>query len=282
MVSHLLVFALILAVVPAWGGQQRQLCRSCHAAHYAERGACSDCHRGNPVSERKNIAHAGLRAGKFVRFTLGDPALKRDGEQRMDQLACRRCHVTAGRGNGLATSLDSAASRKTVEELVRSIRQPVAAMPQFGLDVERIALLINMILAGSQGHETDTTAPAKVHFNDSGNKSEDIFSKKCGSCHRTLTERMGALGAGDIGPNLSGLFSQYYPKTFKNGEVWNARNLRAWLKNPREIRDWARMQPVVLTEKEMKELERIFPVFQESTQRSWGDTVAPFRKHRQS
>jgi hypothetical protein len=78
---------------------------------------------------------------------------------------------------------------------------------------------------------------------------------------------MGALGAGDIGPNLSGLFSQHYPKTFRNGEVWSARNLRAWLKNPREIREWARMQPVVLTEKEMKELEAIFPVFQESTQR---------------
>jgi mono/diheme cytochrome c family protein len=185
----------------------------------------------------------------------------------MDQLACRRCHVSAGRGNGLAANLDGSAARKTAGEIVLSIRQPVATMPKFGLVDERIAMLINMILAGSQGHETDTIAPAKVHFSNSGNKSEDIFSKKCGSCHRILAERMGALGAGDVGPNLSGLFSQYYPKTFRNGEVWSARNLRAWLKNPREIKEWARMLPVVLTEKEMKELETIFSVFQESTQR---------------
>lgn len=184
----------------------------------------------------------------------------------MDQLACRRCHITAGRGNRLATNLDGAAARRTVGELVRSIRQPVATMPKFGLDDERVSLLVNMILAGSQGHETDRIAPAKVHFSNSGNKSEDIFSKKCGSCHRTLTERMGALGTGDIGPNLSGLFSPYYPKTFKNGEVWTVRNLRVWLKNPRELKEWARMQPVVLTEREMKELAAILPVFQESTQ----------------
>jgi hypothetical protein len=40
--------------------------------------------------------------------------------------------------------------------------------------------------------------------------------------------------------------------------AWNARNLRDWLKNPREIRAWARIQPVTLTETEMKGLETIF------------------------
>lgn len=258
---------MFLAAVPAWGGQQRQLCLSCHSSHYAGRGACSDCHRGNPASERKNIAHAGLREGKYVRFTLGDLAQKREGEQLMDQFACRRCHVTAGRGNGLAANLDGSAARKTAGELVLSIRHPVANMPTFGLDDERVNMLINTIFAGSEGRERETAAPAKVHFNHTGKKSEDIFSKKCGSCHRTLTERMGALGTGDIGPNLSGLFSRYYPKTFKNGEVWTPRKLSAWLKNPREIREWARMQPVEITEKEMKELETIFAVFQESTRR---------------
>jgi mono/diheme cytochrome c family protein len=264
LVSRLLVCALFLAAVPVWGGQQRQLCLSCHSTHYVERGTCSDCHRGNPASERKNIAHAGLRAGKFVRFTLGDVAHKRAGEHLLGQLACRRCHVSAGRGNGLATSLDVSAARKTVGELALSIRQPVASMPKFGLDDERITMLINSLFTGSEGREMDKAVPLKVHFNNSGTKNEDIFSKKCGSCHRTLTERLGALGAGNSGPNLSGLFSQYYPKTFKNGETWTARNLGDWLKNPRDIQMWARMQPVVLTEREMAELVTIFPVSPES------------------
>lgn len=173
----------------------------------------------------------------------------------MEELACRRCHSSAGRGNALAANLDDTAVRKSVEELTLAIRQPVATMPKFGLDEERIVILVNMILAGSQGQEMGKAAPAKVHFNNSGKKSEDVFSKKCGSCHRILSERLGALGTGDSGPNLSGLLSPHYPKSFKNGETWTVRNLGLWLKNPREIREWSRMQPVVLTEKEMKELE---------------------------
>ncbi len=102
------------------------------------------------------------------------------------------------------------------------------------------------------------SSPVRVHFSNSANKSGDLFSKKCGSCHRMLSQRLGAVGAGVIGPDLSGLFSEYYPKTFRDGEAWNARNLRDWLKNPREIRAGARMQPVLLTETEMKELETIF------------------------
>ena len=265
MVSRLLVCALFLLAVPARGEPQRQLCLSCHSNHYAGRGTCSDCHRGNPASERKNIAHAGLRAGKFVRFTLGDVAQQRAGERLLAQLACRRCHVSAGRGNRLATNLDSSATRKNVGELVLSIRQPVASMPKFGLDDERITTLINSIFAGSEGRTKDKTEPVKVHFNNPGNRNEDIFSKKCGSCHRTLTGRLGALGTGDSGPNLSGLFSPYYPKTFKNGDAWTARNLGDWLKNPREIQAWARMQPVVLTEKELKEFETLLLVIPEPT-----------------
>lgn len=264
MVFRLLTIALFLAVAPAWGGQPRQLCLSCHPGHYAERGGCTLCHRGNPASERKNIAHAGLRAGKYARFTLGDGAQIREGERLMDRLACRRCHVSGGRGNRLAASLDSAAVRKTAGELVLSIRHPVANMPDFGLDEEQITILVNVIFAGSQGRQTDEAAPVRVHFNTSGKKSADIFSTKCGSCHRILSERLGAVGTGETAPNLSGLFSDFYPKTFRNGEVWSARNLKDWLKNPREIRPLARMLPVMLTGAETKELESIILVSPES------------------
>ena len=139
-------------------------------------------------------------------------------------------------------------------------------MPKFGLDDERITILINMIFAGSEGRGVEKAAPVKVHFNNSGNKSEDIFSKKCGSCHRIVTGHLGALGSGDIGPNLSGLLSPYYPKTFKNRENWTSHNLGDWLKNPRAIQIWTRMQPVLLTEKEMAELVAIFPVSTEPAQ----------------
>ncbi|MDD2540580.1 MAG: selenite/tellurite reduction operon c-type cytochrome lipoprotein ExtS [Desulfuromonadaceae bacterium] len=260
MVSRLLAAALLVVATPVWGGQPHQFCLSCHPAHYEDRGRCSDCHRGNPSSDRKNIAHSGLRAGKYACFTLGDTAQIKEGQLLMDQLACRRCHVSAGRGNRLAVSLDSSAVRKTAGELASSIRHPVANMPNFSLEEEQITMLVNTILAGAQGRKTTTTAPVRVHFNTSGKKSVDIFSTKCGSCHRILSERSGALGTGDIGPNLSGILSENYPKTFRNGELWNRANLKLWLKNPREIRPWARMQPVILTEKEMKELESIIVI----------------------
>ena len=189
---------------------------------------------------------------------------KREVERLMDQLACRRCHISAGRGNRLAANLDDAAVRKTAGELVLSIRRPVANMPYFGLDEERITMLVNAIYAGSQGRQTDEAAPVRVHFNTSGKKNPDIFSTKCGSCHRILSERLGAVGTGEIGPNLSGLFSKYYPKTFKNGEAWSASKLSSWVKNPRETRPWARMLPVTLTETETKELESIIIVSPES------------------
>ena len=137
-------------------------------------------------------------------------------------------------------------------------------MSDFCLNEYQITTLVNAILAGSHERNADDAAPVRVHFNTAGKKSLDIFSTKCGSCHRILSERLGAVGSGQIAPNLSGLFSEYYPRTFRNGEVWTVSNLKTWLKNPRETRTWARMQPVVLTNTETKELESIIHVSPES------------------
>lgn len=263
MVSRLIVCALLLAAVQARGEPSRQLCLSCHAPHYTGRAACSDCHHGNPASARKNIAHSGLRAGKYVRFTLGDQGEKKERDGLLTQLACRRCHISDGRGNRLAVSLDGAVARKTARELVRSIRQPVAAMPDFGLNDAQITTVVNALFAGSVGRATGDDAPVKVHFRDAGNKSEDVFSKKCGSCHRILTARLGALGTGTTGPDLSGLLSAFYPKSFREGEGWSSRNLELWLINPRRIREWARMQPVELTGRELRELETLLSIVPE-------------------
>jgi cytochrome c2 len=228
-----------------------------------ERGSCTLCHLGNPDSERKNIAHAGLRAARYSRFTRGDTASAREGNRLLDQFACRRCHVSAGRGNRLSVNLDSSAHRKTADELAASIRRPAAHMPDFGLDEDRITLLVNTVLAGSQGRPADKSAPVTVHFNLSATKKPGVFAGKCGSCHRMLSQRNGGEGVGRIGPNLSGLFSEQYPKTFKNGESWTSRNLKTWLKNPREIRAVTRMQPVSLTAEEMIQLETLLQVTSE-------------------
>lgn len=265
MVAALLTAALLLAVAPAWGGQIRQFCLSCHPAHYAERGGCSLCHRGNPASKRKNIAHAGLLPGKYARFTVAGRAEAEEGERLMERLACRRCHVSGGRGNSLAVSLDAAAVRKTGGELALSIRRPVANMPDFRLDEDQTTTLVNAVFAGSQGRRTDGAAPVRVHFQATGTKNPDIFTVKCGGCHRLLSQRLGAVGTGEVGPNLSGLLTRYYPKTFRTGEAWTAQNLDLWLKNPRETRPWARMLPVTLTGAETKELVSIMRLPAEKT-----------------
>lgn len=249
-----------MSVLPAWGGQPRQLCLTCHPVHYAGRGGCSDCHLGNPAAERKNIAHAGLRAGRYARFTLGDDLQTKGGERLLEQLACRRCHVTGARGNRLAANLDAAATRRSADELARSIRQPVANMPDFVLTDEQVTTLVNAVLANAEGRHLAEGAPEKVHFSTAGSKGKDVFSAKCGSCHRILSRRLAALGTGGIGPNLSGLLSPWYPKTFRDGEAWNGRNLALWLKNPRAIRPGARMQPMSLTGAELKELETLLSV----------------------
>ena len=49
-----------------------------------------------------------------------------------------------------------------------------------------------------------------------------MFNNHCGSCHRMLTQQLGGLGQGDIGPNLSGIFSEFYFKNFKDGKSWNS------------------------------------------------------------
>ncbi|MDD2272073.1 MAG: selenite/tellurite reduction operon c-type cytochrome lipoprotein ExtS [Desulfuromonadaceae bacterium] len=263
MVSALLIaVALFTAAIPAWGrgGQVRQLCLLCHPVHYVEHGRCVDCHRGNAASERKNIAHAGLREGKYANFMLGNQIELRDGQRLLDTLACRRCHVSGGRGNRLAVNLDSSVIRKSAGEIALLVRHPVANMPDFALTEAQITTLVNTLLAGSVGREMAVSGPVRVHFNTTGKSGADVFSRKCGSCHRLLSERFGASGTGAIGPNLSGLFSVYYPETFRNNLPWTGRRLSTWLKNPREIKPWSRMLPVALTAAEMKELDGILSI----------------------
>lgn len=222
-------------------------------------GDCGSCHRGNGAAGRKNIAHAGLRGGRFVRFTV-DKNIAAESRRLLEQLACWRCHVSGGRGNRLAVSLDMAAGQKSPAELAASLRHPVPVMPDFRLSEEQLDLLLNAVYGGAEGRSGGAGEPVKVHFSVAGQEKQDIFSKKCGGCHRLLSERLGAFGSGSIAPNLSGLLTQFYPRTFKNGAAWTMAGLEQWLRNPRTVTLWARMRPVTLSVAELHELGALFQV----------------------
>jgi len=261
LVSYLLIIAAITLSATAFAEPTRQICLSCHPSHFAERGICTGCHRGNAGSERKNIAHLGLVAGKYARYTLGDKRYLGSGNRLLDQFSCRRCHIIDGRGNRLAINLDASAARKTPEEIADAIRRPVDNMPDFALAEEQRVFQVNAILAGSQTHKGEINTPVSVHFNIAKERGEaDVFTLKCGSCHRLLSESRWGVGSGNVAPNLSGLFSIHYPKSFKGSDSWTFQNLKSWLNNPRELKSLATMRPVKMTDEELKELEAVLRV----------------------
>ena len=246
---------LLFGTIPAQSAGQS--CLKCHATHYAERGLCTDCHRGNPGSDRKNIAHHQLIAGRFSYFTLGNVAVVKEGNRLADQLACRRCHQVGGKGNRLAASLDTIMAVKQPDETVDSIRRPVQGMPDFGLDDQQAAALVNAIYYGSRKDSAKGgERPLVRHFDKNSRSGEDLFGRNCGACHRMLTARKGLVGSGDIGPNLSGLLSQYYPSTYRAKEKWNFAALQKWVKNPRFVLPNSTMRPIKLDEKQWRELKR--------------------------
>ena len=263
MVVRFLIGAVVslLATAPAAGVHARQICLSCHPVHYVERGDCIRCHRGNPASQRKNIAHHNLVAGRYAGFLLADSPARQKGERLMEQFACRRCHVIGDRGNRLSANLDHATTRRSPEELAASIRNPVQNMPDFrATDVQAAALVTALLAASSRQAVMPAARPEVVHFDQANEVGKDLFSIKCGPCHRALTVTIGAVGRGTVGPNLSGLLTTYYPKTFRDGEAWNDERLRRWLENPRAVRPGARMLPVRLTESELGRLLEILRV----------------------
>ncbi len=247
---------LCLCAAPAGAAAKpRPACLACHALHYADQGSCTGCHRGNAASARKNIAHQLLIAGRYAGFTLGNTAVVKEGERLMEQLACRRCHVSGGRGNSFAASLDALLATKPAAEVADAVKFPAQGMPDFRLDETRITPLVNAVFAGGRNAgEKRRERPLTVHFLSSPGQSRDVFSGKCGACHRALTERQGLLGGGEIGPNLSGLLTEFYPADFPGGGRWTPERLRNWIDNPRRLAAHALMQPVRLDDREFREL----------------------------
>jgi cytochrome c2 len=246
-------------------------CLGCHKPHYEVIGTCVDCHRGNAQTDRLAIAHHDLIPGRFAKFTLGrTPAVER-GRKLLETFACRRCHIITGKGNRLAADLDGLLSARQPQLVFDAIRTPPLFMPDFRFDDRQIIDLVNALLAGAkQGGAKGAEKPAVVHFDEGKQTGKNPFVMLCGQCHKALTEKFGGLGKGDFGPNLSGLFSLFYPETFRDRAPWRGESLRKWLANPRRLRPNARMQPILLKAGELQGLADILRV----TRTTPGETLS--------
>lgn len=238
--TSLLLFGCVRAE-PAAG--RRENCGSCHASHYADVGTCAECHRGEPMATRKELAHARLIGGRAAEHGITRGEAVSEGRQLVEAAGCRRCHMIGGIGNRLATNLDRVVWGREQRELRTSITEPVENMPAFGFDSNQSDALIAFLLSSARPDAAEETY--RVHFARDASRAPTTFSEKCGGCHRLLTP-LGPEGVGDQGPNLSGLFTAFYPKTAPDDLAWSDKTLAAWVANPRAIRKGAIMPPVPL------------------------------------
>ncbi len=230
----------------------KNYCLECHPVHYAESGSCVSCHRGFSGTARLNIAHEGLIPARFSVFTIAADPTTASGKRRLQDYACRRCHVSEEKGNKLSANLDYSQLEKSPDELETAIQTPALFMPEFHFnELQRVGLINAILFGGRQVEIPEQEFPQVVHFEGEEVTREFQFEKHCGSCHRALTASFGGLGEGLIGPNLSGIFSEFYLLNFGDDKQrWSVENLEKWLKNPRKIRPFTQMPPVEIKKEE--------------------------------
>jgi mono/diheme cytochrome c family protein len=249
----LLIAPVLLLAAGCLKGQARVEggCASCHAVHHVREGTCHECHRGDPAAGRKELAHERLLTGRAAEHRLVDGLGVREGRRLVETLACRRCHRIGGQGNRFATDLDGVVWRRDQAELSDSITAPVENMPAFGLDPRQAEALIAFLLrSGRPGAAQDTY---RVRFERRPASAPTTFDKQCGDCHRRLGPS-GPAGTGSQGPNLSGLFTPFYPHTAPGHRPWTTKALADWLHNPRAARAGTTMPPVALREGELQQV----------------------------
>lgn len=248
LIAALLIGGCLKAQSRATGEQG---CRSCHAAHYVREGACQDCHRGNPGAERGELAHERLLTGHAAASRLPDSLPLRGGRRLVETLACRRCHTIGGKGNRLATSLDTVVWKREQAELVSSIREPVENMPDFRLDEGQAEAIVAFLLRSGSPEQSEDTY--RVQFAREAGSIASVFERECGGCHRFIGAS-GPIGTGSVGPNLSGLFTPFYPRTTPGDRRWTEKALADWLRNPRVARPHTTMPPLALSEDDVRKV----------------------------
>jgi len=252
----LLFFIMLFLVISICvNAQNNNFCIDCHNSHFADIADCITCHRGIPETSRKELAHQKLIKGKYAKFLLDEFPDKRRGIDLINNSGCRRCHSIGGKGNTLSVSLNSSVENITVEEIALAIEKPNEFMPDFNFTSEQITYIINGLLYLSfVNKDASKDFTQVVHL---GSKKSNTFSKKCGNCHKMISSLRGPIGSGYVAPNLSGLFSPYYPREI-DGKKWDSKLLEKWLKNPRQLSSNALMPVLELSGGEFTEIEETF------------------------
>jgi hypothetical protein len=206
-------------------------------------------------------------AGKYAAFRLPGSQARERGNRLLAAFGCRRCHRIGGKGNRLATDLDPLVHAAPPRRLAEAISTPAQFMSDFRCSEPQITELINVLMAEErQTIYSSARMVTVVHFADRRGKPENVFAKRCGPCHKTLSKQDGALGRGAAGPNLARLFSPWYPQPPAQNKRWTPALLKKRLQNPRAFSSTAAMQPVFLTPAEFRELLLILGANSEAPQ----------------
>lgn len=256
MANKILIFILLIfcfKIVYLYGAEPNY-CIFCHKPHHLSYKRCESCHRGISITKRKDIAHYRIIPGDFAYFRLDGSRVLKQGYEIIDRSGCRRCHIILGKGNNLATSLDNLPQYIEINKLIQNIKSPSEFMPYFSFSDKDITSTVNVILKGIYFYKKSKQEIFVIHFE--GSKTDDEFTRHCGNCHKVISKKYGPLGKGNWGPNLSGLFSLYFPT--EKGR-WNRERLIRWIKNPREIDKNSLMPPIEISNESMQKLmEKIF------------------------
>ena len=226
-------------------------CLNCHKKHYEKIANCIVCHRGINKTSRKDIAHFGLITKKFSDFTINNRDINM-GREIVNNSHCRRCHYIENKGNFIAVNLNNSGYENIGEYLFKMIKNPVEFMPNFEFDNETVYKIVKYILFNSNNVSIKQN-PYPV-FMKSSQKS--VFKELCSGCHNIISKKTGPVAGKNIGPNLSGLFSGFYPVDFikPKSPKWDNETLKKWILNPRNYKKNSTMPPLEISKSDLEKL----------------------------
>lgn len=242
-----LLFIIFTILIINFNLYSKDLCINCHGEHI--KSSCVSCHRGNPDTKRIGLAHYKIISGKFLKYKI-DKKIKEDGDILIKNLGCRRCHIIGKSGNNKGNDLNKIIKKKTTEEIILAIQNPGYFMPDFKIYDSTLILLMNALFSSSNS-DTIERGVNMIYFKRQ--QLDNIFDNKCGSCHRLISDKLGFLGKSGIAPNLSGILTEYYPKT-KNLKSNTPEDIKIFLKNPRSYNKNSIMPPQEISDIEIKNI----------------------------
>lgn len=175
---------------------------------------------GGRGSLRRSVVALAVAALGALAVALGAGATNEDGQALFERL-CTGCH-TIGGGKLVGPDLEGIAERRDAEWVTRFLLAPGdviegTAMPDLGLSDAQVAALSEFLGFGARQPvpaPTPPPAPAPTAGDEARGKrlftGDDRFEQRgppCLSCHSVAG--VGALGGGQLGPDLTGVFAKY-------------------------------------------------------------------------